>query len=272
MSLFVFALLAAASAAEETAEPIVVTGAPASREEARKRAAQFVRRAGVAQLRPVARWATPVCPRTIGVDDNVAAIVNNRIRAVATSAGAKVAPADCTTNIVVVFTDDGKALARAILEKSPGQLAEMSPVARARILDGNGPIRWWYSTDVKTRDGMSASNGVMVQYSSSMISTQIVRVLQSATIIVDVEKADGTLLEAVASQVAMVALAEFSSNPPPPEDSIMSLFNGESERRALSNSDTALLRGIYRIALDREAFKHRRQLVGTVRKEQQGEE
>lgn len=273
MSLFaVVVLLAAAPAAGETAEPIVVTGTPVTREEARKRAAQFVRRAGVAQLQPVARWTMPVCPRTVGVDDNIAGIVDSRIRAVAASAGAKVAPAGCMANIVVVFTADGSGLARAILEKSPDQLAEMSPVARERILDGEGPIRWWYSTRVETRHGMPVSNGVTRQYNSSIVSTQIVRALQSATIIVDVEKADGTPLDAVASHAAMVALAEFSSNPPPPEGSIMGLFDGESGRRELSDSDAALLRGIYSIPPDRESFQHRRQLVSTVRKEQQGEE
>jgi len=272
MSLFAIALLATAPATGDAAEPIVVTGTPVTREEARKRAAQFVRRAGVAQLQPVARWTMPVCPRTVGLDDNVAAIVDNRIRAVAASTGAKVAPAGCAANIVVVFTADGNGLARAILKKSPDLLAEMSPVARARILDGDGPIRWWYNTRVETRHGMPVSNGMTRQYNSSIVSTQVVRALQSATVIVDVEKAEGTPLEAVASHAAMVALAELSSNPPPPEGSIMGLFDGESGRRELSDSDTALLRGIYEIPPDREAFQHRRQLVSTVRKEQQGEE
>lgn len=105
----------------------------------------------------------------------------------------------------------------------------------------------------------------MKLYNSSIVSTQVVRALQSATVVIDVEQAEGTPLDAVASYAAMVALAEFRSNPPPPKESILALFDGEMERRELSSNDAALLRGIYTVPPDREAYQQRRQLVTTVR-------
>lgn len=266
MSLAAAIVLLAATAGGDP-DPIVVTGTPVTKAEERKRAAEFVRRAGVARLEPVARWIMPVCPRTVGVDPAVAAIVDDRIRAVAATAGAKVAPASCTPNIAVIFTGDGDALTRAIFARSPRQVAALSPGARERLIEGKGPIRWWYSTRDESRDGMPATTGIIRQYNSSIVSTQVVRALRSATIIVDAEQADGTLLDSVASYAAMVALAELNSDPPPPEDSILSLFDGEADRRELSNNDTALLRGIYSLPPDREAFQHRRQLVSEVRKD-----
>lgn len=267
MSLFAaIALLAAAPVAGDDPDAIIVTGTPVAREEARKRAAEYVRRAGIAQLKPLARWVDPICPRTVGVDETVAAIVNARVRAVATAAGAPIAPADCQANIVVAFSSDGRSLARAVRRKAPDQFAELAPVARDRVLDGKGAIRWWYTTRDESRDGMPISDFYVKLYNSSIVSTQVVRALQSATVVIDVEQAEGTPLDAVASYAAMVALAEFRSNPPPPKESILALFDGEMERRELSSHDAALLRGIYTVPPDREAYQQRRHLVTTVRK------
>ncbi len=267
MSLFAaIALLAAAPVAGDDPDAIIVTGTPVTREEAKKRAAEYVRRAGIAQLKPLARWVDPICPRTVGVDETVAAIVNARVRAVAAAAGAPIAPADCQANIVVAFSSDGRSLARAVRRKAPDQFAELAPVARDRVLDGKGAIRWWYTTRDESRDGMPISDFYVKLYNSSIVSTQVVRALQSATVVIDVEQAEGTPLDAVASYAAMVALAEFRSNPPPPKESILALFDGEMERRELSSHDTALLRGIYTVPPDREAYQQRRQLVTTVRK------
>src|SRR3546814_8811303 len=66
---------------------------------------------------------------------------------------------------------------------------------------------------------MPTNSGVLKQYNSSIVSTQVVRALRSATVIVDAEQADGTLLDSVASYTAMVALAELNGDPPPPRNS-----------------------------------------------------
>src|SRR3546814_18848505 len=84
---------------------------------------------------------------------------------------------------------------------------------------------------------MPTNSGVLKQYNSSIVSTQVVRALRSATVIVDAEQADGTLLDSVASYTAMVALAELNGDPPPPKDSIMGLFGDGPEHRPLSGKD-----------------------------------
>ena len=77
MSLFVtLALLAAAPAAGEDPDSIVVTGTPDAKREERKRAAEFVRRAGVARLNPVARWIErddPALKFTLGMLEEIRA-------------------------------------------------------------------------------------------------------------------------------------------------------------------------------------------------------
>lgn len=280
-----------ASNGSESADPIVVTGTPVTNDEARKRALEFVRRAGVAEMRPIARWIAPVCPHIIGVDDGVAAIVETRIREVAAAAGARAASPGCATNIAVVFTSNGRDLTRAMLRKSPQRLAELSPSARDRAADGDDAIRWWYNTRVQSRDATSASTAplpwagghsegggpvigggpTLSHYGSSLVSTQAVRALTAATIVIDVEKADGTPLDAVASFAAMVSMAEMDSDPPAPGNSILGLFDGETGRRDLSVEDEALLRAIYSLPPDREAHQHRRQLVTAISKQVSGD-
>lgn len=289
MSLFTaIALLAAAPAAGEDPNSIIVTGTPDAEQERRKRAAEFVRRAGVAELRPIARWIDPVCPRAMEVDDAVAEIVEERVREVAAAAGARVAAPGCATNIAIVFTADGSGLADTMLKKSPQRFAELSPAARERTVDGDDAIRWWYSTRLQSRDAVSASTAPMPWiggYSegggspvrstgapmlshngSTLIGTQAVRALSAATIIIDVEKANGYPLDAVAAFAAMVAMAEMDSDPPPPEDSILGLFEGEPGLRHLSTQDAALLRAVYSLPPDREAHQHRRQLITAIAK------
>ena len=97
------------------------------------------------------------------------------------------------------------------------------------------------------------------------------RALTAATVVIDVEKADGTPLDAVASFAAMVAMAEMDSDPPPPGNSILALFDGEDDRRALSSEDQTLLRAIYSLPPDREAHQHRRQLVTAIAKPKSGD-
>ncbi|HMN53174.1 MAG TPA: hypothetical protein PKC32_03160 [Sphingopyxis sp.] len=290
MSLFVaLTLLAAAPPPGEDADSIIVTATPGTEREKRKRAVEFVRRTGVAELRPIARWIDPVCPRAMEVDDAVAGIVEERVRAVAAAAGARVAAPGCTTNIVIVFAANGEGLARTMLEKSPQRFSELSPAARERAVDGDDAIRWWYSTRLQSRDAVSASTAPMPwigghsegggsplrstgapmlsHTGSSLVGTQAVRALSAATVIIDVEKAHGYPLDAVAAFAAMVAMAEMDSDPPPPDDSILGLFDGEPGLRELSKQDTALLRAIFSVPPDREAHQHRRQLISAVRKE-----
>lgn len=276
-------LFAIAPERADAADTIVVTGTPVTREEARKQAVEFVRRAGVAELQPVARWISPVCPRVSGVAPDVAGKVEDQIRRTAAAVGAPVGKAGCSTNIAIYFTKDGNGAAQSILDRAPRLFQQMEPDARTRLLTGGDAIRWWHTTRIQGRHGASPTDaptaqtgidggeggggpisGALAQYNSSLISTQAVRALFTASIIIDVEQAAGYSLDAVGAFAAMVALAEFDSDPPPPDGSILGLFGDAKDRRSLSARDMALLEAIYSLPPDREARQHRRQLVGAL--------
>ena len=148
------------NAAAQTAGPadtITVTGGPFAGG-VRQHAVDFVRATGVtAGEVPAARWTDPVCPHVIGITDAAAHLVEAKLRAVAADAGIAAAPAGCTANIAVVFATDGGAVVRDIVARQPRRFAGVSPAAVAALTAGRAPIRWWYTSEVRDRDGSPAS-------------------------------------------------------------------------------------------------------------------
>lgn len=263
-------------------EPIVVTGTQLTPDEARRRAVEFVRGAGVAtSQRPVARWEDPVCPRVLGLQAPYAEMVETRLRTIAEEARIDVAREPCRPNIVVNFAPDAGAVVRAVAARAPRRLEEVPNGARAALLDGPAPVRWWYSTDTRSRDGMAArdtplpavgntSNGAPIiptgiptlqHYGSSIVSTQAARVLIAATVVIDVARVEGMPLDAVASYAALVAFAEIRASDFSPSGSILGLFEADSRLRGMTEWDMAFLSALYRLPLDRTGRRHRGILV-----------
>lgn len=282
--LAVAALLAARAAADP--DTITVTGTRLSPAAIHARATAFVHATGVAAGEvPAARWADPVCPRVVGIADPAAArLVEVKLRSVAADAGIAVAPAPCRANLAVIFAPDGGAVVRDIVARSPRRLSGLTPAAVAALTGGAAPIRWWYTSEVRDKDGTPASSSsppprlfgpaegggsglagnedtTFVQhYNTSLVSTEDVRVLRSATVVVDVARTDGLPLSAVASYAAMVAFAELRPGAAPP-GSVLGLFAGGTVERSPTAWDIAFLRALYRLPLDRQARRQRGMLV-----------
>ena len=264
-------------------DPITVTGTRLTPAEARERAEMFVRGTGVAEgNEPVARWEDPVCPVVTGIRDPAhAAIVANRIRAVARAAGARVAGDDCQPNIMVSFTEDGPGVMREIVRRSARRLDEVPVVARAELIEGVAPIRWFYTTETRSDHNVSGTtnapawtsgngNGgsvlpqnvpMLFQYRSTTVGTQAARVLRTATVVVDISRMDRMPLDAVASYAALVALAEIRRDDFAPPGSILGLFRPDPGGRELTGWDMAFLRALYSLPLDRHARRHRGMLI-----------
>lgn len=267
-------------------ESIVVTGDRLTPAEARQRAVAFVNATGVAAGdTPVARWVDPVCPKAVGLAERHAAIVERRMRRIATEAGIRVGPENCQGNIEIRFTDNSNDVLRQFQERAPRRLAQVTGVNRDRLLADPQPIRWWYSTDLRSRHGMSsqssgpnwinicgsstgAGSGIptgvpsVYHYNSSMVSTQAVRALVDAVVLIDVSRIDRMHLDSIAAYAAMVAFAEIRESDFAAAGSILGLFeDSPTAPRALTEWDMAFLRVLYRLPLDRDARRHRGILV-----------
>jgi hypothetical protein len=272
------ALLAGGAAAQSSPDTIDVIGLKPER--AREQAQAFVRATRVADgEQPVARWIDPVCPKAVGISDAIAAKIERRIREVAKAARIKIAPKRCVPNVTVAFTDNAANVVRQVANRSQTGFDNVPIAARAAMYKGNAPIRWWHTAEMRSSDGMRSMGSdappgaqidgmgtlglggqVIQQYRSSMLRTQVVRALTSASVVVDVKFAQGKMLDSVADYAALVALAEIRPVDPPPESSILSLFI-EGEPLELSALDMNFLEALYRIPLDRPALAQRGLLV-----------
>ncbi len=264
-------------------DQIVITGVRLTPEEARTRAAEFVRLTGVAVgHRPAARWLDPVCLRVSGIVPSQAQMVENQMRIIAEAADVPIARGSCRTNLIVHFAADAGATVRDIATRSPTRLSEVSRETHDFLINGSAPIRWWYTTDTRSRhgtlargtppsfaviDGGTGGSAIpanipsIMHYDSSMISTQANRFLTTATVIVDADQVAGRSLDSIAAYAAMVAFAEIQSGVAAPSNSILGLFEPENATREFTQHDAVFLRTLYRLTLDREARNHRGKLL-----------
>lgn len=272
-------------------EEIVVQGERLTPAEARKRAVAYIEHTGITTAKEsVARFADPICPRALGLAPEVAARVENSLRLIAVEIGARPAKPGCTPNVTINFVGDGAAFARSIAQRDRRLLAEVPAGQRPALLEGKAPVRWWYLTQVRGRDGDGMngmdpafvtgaesggqtlpSNGgssTSQNYGSSLVSTQMARVIRSATVVVDTVLAEGATLDSVAAYAAMVALAEMQPRETPLDGSILGLFGKVDAPRSLTKLDQTFLRELYALPLDRKARQQRGRLVRALQKEQ----
>lgn len=247
-------------------------------EEVRQEAKEFLAVTGVGE-RPVARWIDPICPAALEVRRDVARRIEDRVRTIALAAGAKVAGANCAPNLKVVFSKDAKGLVREVSARS-GSFSDLPARERTLLQADHPPIRWWHTVQDRTKDGMRpmatdtppaaginfGSGDVVLgglvhqQYRSSFMSSQMMRGIIAAKVVIDVKLAEGTPVDSVADYAALVALAEIRIGEQAPPNSILSLFAKDGPRE-LTSLDSAFLRTLYKLPLDRTAVAHRGLLI-----------
>lgn len=272
---------------EDEDEEIVVTGTRLGTEPVRDEAIAYVRQV---IGRPVdgqySRWHEPICPKTIGLDDRHSALVVQNIKRIAAEAGAKVGKAACRPNIVVTFTTGAVGLMKTLSKKQPSPFGEVSPVDRKSLIEGNYPVRWWYTTHSEGADGhqITSSSAALLNmqdfptprsgkfldsYYSTLIGSKLHVNMRTVAVVVDIDAASGSTLNALSAYIAMVALvptklnSDYSGLP-----SILALFPLKSgaARRGLSEWDQAYLSSVYKVPADRTARVQRSLIVGQMLK------
>jgi hypothetical protein len=231
----------------------------------------------------LSRWRRAPCLKVLGVEPKIAAIVSAKVRAAAAEAGAPVAPEKCTPNVTVVFTGDAMALLTTLKGKSSKLLSEVPDEERTALGDPARPVRWWYVTEAEGPGGPPDSGsaaiganagsiaafptggraGYVSRYSSSLIDTGLTRNVAGATVIIDVERATGTPLGAVAAYVARVILGP-TRMAAPPGQGILGLFTSAPPPADLGDWDRAYLKALYRIPANRRADVQRAMMANAM--------
>lgn len=244
-------LLAGQAPRAEPAAPdgIVVTGQRMDAAEARNH---------VSDITPtvqgqLARFRAPVCPQVIGMGTRQAAVVVDRIRAVAAQAGIPAAAPDCQPNLSLIVTPNGRHLIEEVRRRRPSVFAGLSPVEMRRLLRAAGPVRVWRTTELLNEDGFMVSHitGALTIRSASIISQPTQQATLQSVVVIDDAAADGKSLGQLADYAVMRTLAGARAprNGAGGGDTILALFAPNARTPpALTPLDMAYLSALYRSA------------------------
>lgn len=270
--LFTAALLAAgqatgpAPAADPESETITITGERFNRPQMRARSYAYIRQTlADTNNGQHARWFGSICPRVIGARPETAAMFIDRIATAAAVLKVRVEPEGCRPNIAIWFTEDAKALMHKIADKSPRALDSTSMADQRRLLNGDDPVRWFYDTRSEGESGQTIGEGSAAlgaqlgstnapnsnnRASSTRMSAGSRVALIGATVIIDVPRAEGQALEALAAQSVMLVFSRTRlAAKREASSSILTLFSPrppETRPTDLSPVDEAFLVALYK--------------------------
>lgn len=258
---------------------IVVTGQrPEARQELEKKAAQFVRGAAVSDAAGQLARRSRYCPRVIGLPDPVhVRRVMERVAIVGDAAGLPRPRAECRPDLLIVFTDDGDKLLGQLERGNARLFAPLDGAKQRELFNSGRAVRWWYANVTGGADGASqiqpallgdAKGSIAVQqlnvWTSSLISTNIRTTINGTIVVVDVARATGHPLDAIADYAAMVSFAQINGRQDfAGQESVLALFarGPDQSRGGLTGWDIAYLRALYGLPLNRAAWSQRNALA-----------
>jgi hypothetical protein len=105
---------------------------------------------------PLPRFEDRVCPGVLGLTNEAAEYINQRIRYNAEQFDLRIAPDDgtCEPNFIVAFVDDAQNTLVDLARRNGYMLAGLSVTQRGELLDAPGAARVWSNVLARTRDGM----------------------------------------------------------------------------------------------------------------------
>lgn len=267
------------SGADVTVLPEVAVSGRTTREAVQ----DFVGRvAAPSRGRGLARWRREVCPGVANLDREAAQAIIDRITTAASSLDLRTGLPGCKPNLVVVFTDDGGSVARALNDANP-QLFRQNVTGLDRgaaafrdFLIADRPVRWWsLSLPVDSETGMRAvripgdPSGSLVDSNLAVmlgcnpndcaigaapiirrkgagrLNTQIVDDLFKTIIIVDLSLIGEVNTAQLGDYVAFVGLAQIDAQAETQGfDTVLNLFSGGGQQ-GLTEWDRSYLVATY---------------------------
>jgi hypothetical protein len=240
-------------------DDIVVEGRPLS-----EAVRQFVDEVIAAPLdRGPARWTRRVCVGVVNLRPEAAQVIADRVGILAAETGLRVGEPGCGPNILVMATDNGTALAQAMVVSNPRIFrpgyagATLGSVARRRFQLTEDAIRWWH-VSVPIADGhntiavrLPGRDAPLVQQDASRLTTRIRNDLAGVFVILDINRAAGLSFQQIGDYIGMVALAQID-----PEadtrgnDTILNLFEDGRAVDAATDWDRSFLASLYAAELN----------------------
>ena len=259
-----FALLAAsvlastAAAAQEQAagkDEIIVEGARPSEKETKSLARQLG--ANIDLLRPIPRFASPLCLDVAGLRDEYQGRFANRVIENAKRAGVPIAPEGCRPNAMVMFAEDSRNQLLALRKKNRFLFGEMPRHAFREMLNSRDKVYAWQLNEVTGLglqfdansdfgDGVPANRTLEV----GRLNPPIRIVTRTSVVVIEKSQTEAKTPEQLADYATMRLIAPTAEIPSdaagPP--TIMTLFaDPDSAPAGLTDFDLAYLDSVYSV-------------------------
>ena len=236
---------------------IVVTGREMDMSERTvTRQARTISRESDLRHTPLARFGEYACPGVGGLKLESAEMVVARIRFIAEDLGIPLHKAgDCKPNIIIMFTDDGRADLAEMERKTRAISLNVSQKEKRELLEVEGPVRVFNVVQDRMRNGITLPKRrdlVNIPTGSqeggqSLISRGIRRDITTSFVLFDRAAVKGKTLHQLADYAAMRVFAQTrdASGDKAP-DSILSLFDEDAlPPDGLTAFDRAFLTTLY---------------------------
>lgn len=254
--------------------------AEASRQAQRLQVERFVEGAMTSPRgRPLARWNKEICLSAINFQPNYARALLDRIGVRMLQAGLDVKEEGCRPDVMIVATNDGRALARSIVDSNEGGLrpsranTDLGSNALRAFQESDRPIRWWHVSlpvsadtgDIAVRLDGEDPPTITVRDASRLRSNtrdDLARVI----IVVETARLSGVVGTALADYLAFISMAQVDpDNDMKGYDTILNLLDNPSEYTEMTVWDQDLLAGLYSIHSPRiRAEQQRRDISSAV--------
>ncbi|SPU44746.1 Uncharacterised protein [Brevundimonas diminuta] len=246
-------------------------------------ARDFVGRVGApARGRGLALWRREICPGVVNLEREAAQAVIDRITQTAASLDLRTGEPGCHPNVVVIFTNDGRGLARTMNADNPRLFRQnvtgmhRDTTAFQDFLDAERPVRWWslsLPVDSETgravvrmpgdavggivdsqlaailgcnpNDCVAAASPIVRRKGPGRLSTQVVDALFKTMVIVDTDMTGEVNTTQLGDYIALISLAQLDPRAETQGfDTILNLFSGDAQQ-GLTEWDRAYLVALY---------------------------
>ena len=268
-------------------DTIVVTGEnePVTIRQVQRQARDVAVRTGNVYESPLARFEGRLCPGVIGLDEEMAGMIIDRIREHARTLDIRVREDGCDANFILAFVDDGEAMFRRMMDDSPWNFQYLNSGQKRDILEP-GPVHVWTNIEPQTLTGMPIAQSrelmnpptMQVAGAHTRIYTTTRMDIRSVMISFDRAAVVGLNLGQLADYATMRGLAQTRPAGDLSIDSILTLFELSQDNpewappQRLTEFDTAYLRSLYAEIPNLPAFRKLARVGFELRDLAEGEE
>ncbi|MBD7941523.1 hypothetical protein [Brevundimonas guildfordensis] len=233
--------------------------------------------------RSLAQWRGPICPGVINLERQAAQAILDRVSRTAAELGLRTGDPGCTSNLVVVFVEDGRETAQSLNRANPKLFRQnitgwdRGQAAFDAFLSEQRPVRWWslsIPTDPDTGEravrapgdiaggyvdkdiaemlgcspgdcAIGAAPTVRRRAGAARVNAAVVETLFKVIVIVDIDLIGSVNTTQLADYVSMIALAQIDASADTTGfDTVLNLFSG-SVPAGLSDWDRSYLAALY---------------------------